>query len=72
MTDPMPADFSERQRRQAELTDLRHVALCFLQEHGRATYPRKCECSTCRAAGRWIPHVDPNRKTHLPDSEKRR
>jgi len=22
MTDPMPADFSERQRRQAELTDL--------------------------------------------------
>ena len=72
MTAPMPTDFSERQRRQTELTDLRHVALCFLQEHGRATYPRKCECSTCRAAGRWVPHVDPKGKTHLPDTEKRR
>lgn len=72
MSDPMSADFSERQRRQAELTDLRHVALCFLQEHGRATYPRKCECSTCRAAGRWVLHVDPADHHHLPDAEKRR
>ncbi len=70
MSAPMPADLPERMDRQAELTDLRHVALCLLQEHANGAYPRNCGCSVCRAAKRWVPTLDP--QNQLSHAQSRR
>ena len=50
----MPPDAPERIQRQAELADLRWVALRTIREHYRAAYPGACTCGACRAATRWV------------------
>ena len=65
MSGLVPDNLPELMKHQAELTDLRHVALCLLQDHGRGTYPRSCNCSACKAARRWVPTIDPKNHHQL-------
>jgi len=55
MTRPMPAQMASLQRSQAELADLRWVAVHLLKEHARLAKPHACLCSICRAATRGVP-----------------
>jgi len=54
VTTPMPPDAPALMTHQAELTDLRWVALHYLQEHAKGAYPFDCLCPMCRAARRWV------------------
>jgi len=72
MSGACPPDLPARMDHQAELTDLRHVALCLLQEPGRGAYPRSCRCSACKAARRWVPTIDPMNHHNLANQVGRR
>ena len=50
----VPAETPTLLRQEAELTDLRWVALHLLKEHRRSAYPNFCLCPICRAALRWV------------------
>ena len=55
MSARMPSETPTLIRQQAELTDLRWVALHLLKEHRRSAYPDFCLCPICKAALRWVP-----------------
>jgi hypothetical protein len=53
----MSANLPALMDHQAELVDLRHVALELLKEHAKIAAPFLCLCPTCRRASSWVKPV---------------